>query len=238
MSCSPRASRSWRARCTHVLAEGAPPAPAEMWVSVRTPDGRASGAAGAAASCGWPRRSAEEPVPLGVGWLFQDVTESKQIEQEAAQLRFRDQPAAPGRAGRRRVRGPRPRPRPSTWTSRSPASPTTRCIDRVADGGPAADGTATAATARYGWSGPPRRPPGRPGPSASPGRPDCRCATRDGHPALQCVERAGSVRASAGPSPSRAGAREWAAAARSGRRTSVHAPVRGAAQPRPHAWAS
>ncbi len=33
----------------------------------------------------------EEPVPLGVGWLFQDVTEAKQLEQEASLLRFRAQ---------------------------------------------------------------------------------------------------------------------------------------------------
>ncbi|MDW8809915.1 PAS domain-containing protein, partial [Streptomyces scabiei] len=73
---------------THVLAEGAPPAPAEIWVGVRTPDGEKR-------RCwrsGFLRLAsplAEEPVPLGVGWLFQDVTETKQGEQEAAQLRFR-----------------------------------------------------------------------------------------------------------------------------------------------------
>ncbi|MPY64553.1 PAS domain-containing protein, partial [Streptomyces spongiae] len=73
---------------THVLAEGAPPAPAEIWVGVRTPDGEKR-------RCwrsGFLRLAsplAEEPVPLGVGWLFQDVTESKQSEQEAALLRFR-----------------------------------------------------------------------------------------------------------------------------------------------------
>ncbi|MDX3133856.1 PAS domain-containing protein, partial [Streptomyces europaeiscabiei] len=73
---------------THVLAEGAPPAPAEIWVGVRTPDGEKR-------RCwrsGFLRLAsplAEEPVPLGVGWLFQDITEAKQTEQEAAQLRFR-----------------------------------------------------------------------------------------------------------------------------------------------------
>src|SRR5262249_55513493 len=73
---------------THVLAEGAPPAPAELWVSVRTADGEKR-------RCwrsGFLRLSsplAEEPVPLGVGWLFQDITEAKQTEQEAALLRFR-----------------------------------------------------------------------------------------------------------------------------------------------------
>ncbi|WP_344386927.1 PAS domain-containing protein, partial [Streptomyces aureus] len=72
----------------HVLAEGAPPVPAELWVTVRLPEGDAR-------RCwrsGFVRLAsplAEEPVPLGVGWLFQDVTEAKQTEQEAAQLRFR-----------------------------------------------------------------------------------------------------------------------------------------------------
>ncbi|GHH06889.1 diguanylate cyclase [Streptomyces lanatus] len=73
---------------THVLAEGAPPAPAEIWVSVRTPDGDRR----RCWRCGFVRLAsplAEEPVPLGVGWLFQDVTEAKQAEQEAATLRFR-----------------------------------------------------------------------------------------------------------------------------------------------------
>ncbi|MCZ9342224.1 diguanylate cyclase, partial [Streptomyces sp. TRM76130] len=73
---------------THVLAEGAPPAPAEMWVSVRTPDGERR----RCWSSGFLRLAsplAEEPVPLGVGWLFRDVTESRLAEQESALLRFR-----------------------------------------------------------------------------------------------------------------------------------------------------
>ncbi|WP_030042493.1 PAS domain-containing protein, partial [Streptomyces resistomycificus] len=73
---------------THVLAEGAPPAPAEIWVSVRTPDGEQR----RCWRCGFVRLASpltEEPVPLGVGWLFQDVTEGKQGEQEASLLRFR-----------------------------------------------------------------------------------------------------------------------------------------------------
>ncbi len=45
----------------HVLAEGAPAAPAELWVTLRT----------------------------GVGWLFRDVTAAKLAEQEADRLRFR-----------------------------------------------------------------------------------------------------------------------------------------------------
>ena len=72
----------------HVLAEGQPPAPAELWVTLRTADGDRR-------RCwrsGFLRLAsplAEEPVPLGVGWLFQDVTAEKLAAQEADRVRFR-----------------------------------------------------------------------------------------------------------------------------------------------------
>ncbi|MFH7600312.1 PAS domain-containing protein [Streptomyces racemochromogenes] len=72
----------------HVLAEGAPPGPVELWVTVRTPEGERR-------RCwrsGFLRLAsplAEEPVPLGVGWLFQDVTEARQAELDNGQARFR-----------------------------------------------------------------------------------------------------------------------------------------------------
>ncbi|GHI88171.1 PAS domain-containing protein [Streptomyces xanthophaeus] len=72
----------------HVLAEGAPPAPVELWVSVRT----AEGVRRRCWRCGFLRLAsplAEEPVPLGVGWLFQDVSEARQAQLDTAQLRFR-----------------------------------------------------------------------------------------------------------------------------------------------------
>ncbi|MEU3726155.1 PAS domain-containing protein, partial [Streptomyces sp. NPDC031705] len=72
----------------HVLAEGAPPSPLELWVSVRTPEGVRR----RCWRCGFLRLAsplAEEPVPLGVGWLFQDVTEARQAELDTGQLRFR-----------------------------------------------------------------------------------------------------------------------------------------------------
>ncbi|MGW2390412.1 PAS domain-containing protein [Streptomyces lydicamycinicus] len=74
----------------HVLAEGAPPAVSELWVTLR-------------AEAEVPRRCwrsgfvrlaspmAEEPVPLGVAWLFQDITATKRAEQENSLLRFRAQ---------------------------------------------------------------------------------------------------------------------------------------------------
>ncbi|MEU7296193.1 PAS domain-containing protein [Streptomyces exfoliatus] len=72
----------------HVLAEGSPSAPAEVWVTIRTTTGERR-------RCwrsGFLRLSspmAEEPVPLGVAWLFQDVTEERLAAREADRLRFR-----------------------------------------------------------------------------------------------------------------------------------------------------
>lgn len=59
-----------------------------MWVTLRTAEGERR-------RCwrsGFVRLAsplAEEPVPLGVGWLFRDITAAKQAEQEASRLRFR-----------------------------------------------------------------------------------------------------------------------------------------------------
>ncbi len=107
-----------------MLAEGAPPAPAEMWVSVRSAEGEKR-------RCwrsGFLRLAsplAEEPVPLGVGWLFQDVTEAKHTEQEAAALlRFRANQLHRAAQGGGRVRGPRGGRR-RRLDSRSAGSPTT-----------------------------------------------------------------------------------------------------------------
>jgi PAS domain S-box-containing protein len=94
----------------HVLADGPPVAPAEIWVTLRSgrrteaaAGGGATGAVGAVGETSGPARRcwrsgflrlssplAEAPVPLGVAWLFQDVTESKRQEQETDRLRFRD----------------------------------------------------------------------------------------------------------------------------------------------------
>ncbi|MFD7610382.1 PAS domain-containing protein [Streptomyces sp. NPDC059828] len=71
----------------HVLAEGAPGAPAELWVTLRSGEQRRR-----CWRSGFLRLAsplAEEPVPLGAAWLFQDVTEDKLREQEADRLRFR-----------------------------------------------------------------------------------------------------------------------------------------------------
>ncbi|MEV0845259.1 PAS domain-containing protein [Streptomyces sp. NPDC049954] len=79
----------------HVLAEGPPPAPSEVWVSLREHVGEGAGPGRDGRRCwrsGFVRLSSplsEEPSPLGVGWFFQDVTEARIAEQDASQLRFR-----------------------------------------------------------------------------------------------------------------------------------------------------
>ncbi|MFK4065911.1 PAS domain-containing protein [Streptomyces sp. NPDC029674] len=190
---------------THVLAEGTPPAPAEMWVSVR------SGAAGEQGGGSGERRCwrsgflrlasplAEEPVPLGVGWLFLDVTEAKQTEQEASQLRFRSQQLH--RAAR------------ATAECEDPMEAATVQLDFALAG--FADHALLDLTAgddpvrlvRVAET--PAGPPGPCLPVATAGIP---VRYPEGHPAPQCVERTGSVRASAGAAASPERARQWATA--------------------------
>ncbi|MEV0453473.1 PAS domain-containing protein [Streptomyces sp. NPDC050600] len=74
----------------HVLAAGAPPEPTDLWVTLRGPRGERrrcwrSGFVRLAS----PLAEEPEPVPLGVGWLFQDVTDARLAEQGADRLRFR-----------------------------------------------------------------------------------------------------------------------------------------------------
>jgi len=190
---------------THVLAEGAPPAPAEIWVSVRTAEGDQR----RCWRCGFVRLAsplAEEPVPLGVGWLFQDVTEGKQGEQEAALLRFRTQQLH--RAARAAAECEDPREAATVHLDFALAGFADHAlIDRVA-GGAVADGEA---------EGPVRlvrvaaTPSGAPGPSLLTGQAGLPVRYGQGHPALQCVERTGSVRATVGKVPAEQ-AREWARA--------------------------
>jgi PAS domain S-box-containing protein len=190
----------------HVLAEGAPPAPAEMWVGVRTPEGDQRRRCW---RCGFVRLAsplAEEPVPLGVAWLFQDVTENKQTEQEASQLRFRSNQLH--RAGRAAAECERPLEAATVHLDFALAGFADHAlIDRVA-GGPVADGET---------EGPVRlvriaaTPSGAPGPSLLTGKAGLPVRYATGHPALQCVERAGSVRATAGAVPPEQ-ARAWAVA--------------------------
>ncbi|MFI7138618.1 PAS domain-containing protein [Streptomyces massasporeus] len=189
----------------HVLAEGAPPAPAEVWVSVRATEGEKR-------RCwrsGFLRLAsplAEEPVPLGVGWLFQDVTEAKQTEQEASLLRFRTQQLH--RASRAAAECEDPAEAATVHLDFALAGFADHAvIDRVV-GGALTDTQA---------EGPVRlvrvaaTPSGAPGPSKLADLAGLPVRYAEGHPALQCVERVGALRASAGGAPPEA-AREWALA--------------------------
>ncbi|MFE0377409.1 PAS domain-containing protein [Streptomyces inhibens] len=73
----------------HVLAEGAPPAAAELWVTLRSEEAELPRRCWRSGFVRLASPLAEEPVPLGVAWLFQDVTEAKRTEQENSLLRFR-----------------------------------------------------------------------------------------------------------------------------------------------------
>ncbi|MFB7737754.1 PAS domain-containing protein [Streptomyces sp. NPDC056112] len=191
---------------THVLAEGAPPAPAEFWVGVRTPEGDRR-------RCwrsGFVRLSsplAEEPVPLGVAWLFADVTEAKQGEQEAAMLRFRTNQLH--RAAHAAAECEDPAEAATVHLDFALAGFADHAlIDRVAGGSAPADHE-TAAPVRLVRVA--ATPSGGPGPSLLTGQAGLPVRYGTGHPALQCVDRVGSVRASAGAVPADR-AREWAEA--------------------------
>ncbi|MFF4400378.1 PAS domain-containing protein [Streptomyces sp. NPDC001480] len=198
---------------THVLAEGAPPAPAEMWVGVRTAEGERR-------RCwrSWFLRLAsplaEEPVPLGVSWMFQDVTEAKQGEQEAALLRFRTNQLH--RAARAAAECEDPAEAATVHLDFALAGFADHAlIDRVA-AAPAAEASAEAeveaeASARVRLVRLAATPSGAPGPSLLTGAAGLPVRYEEGHPALQCVERAGTVRADAGEVPAER-SREWALA--------------------------
>ncbi|MFJ9892681.1 PAS domain-containing protein [Streptomyces sp. NPDC091280] len=195
------------AALTHVLAEGAPPAPAEIWVSVRTPEGQLR-------RCwrsGFLRLSSpltEEPVPLGVGWLFQDVTEAKQVEQEASLLRFRAQQLH--RAARAAAECEDPRDAATVHLDFALAGFADHAlVDRVVGGSLNDSDVARSVVVRLVRVA--ATPTGAPGPSLLTGAAGLPVRYGEGHPALQCVERVGSVRASIGTaSPEQA--REWARA--------------------------
>ena len=176
----------------HVLAEGAPPAPAELWVTLRTGDGDRR-------RCwrsGFLRLAsplAEEPVPLGVGWLFQDVTAAKLAAQEADRARFRSSQLH--RASR------------SAAECEDPMEAATSSLDYALAG--FADHALidlVAGDRLVRAAGTPSDAPGPCLPVAGGGIP---LRYAPGHPALQAVDRTGSVRASAGAGSAQA-AGEWA----------------------------
>lgn len=195
---------------THVLAEGAPPAPAEMWVSVRaTESGEPERRCWRSGFLRLASPLAEEPVPLGVAWLFLDVTEAKQTEQDAAQLRFRSQQLH--RAARAAGECEDPTEAATVQLDFALAGFADHAlIDLVSGDGEPVRLVRAAAT-----------PAGAPGPCLPVAKAGLPVRYLEGHPAPQCVERVGSVRASAGTAPPER-AREWAAA-RQWPEDSVHA---------------
>lgn len=168
----------------HVLVEGTPRGLGEVWVTL------ADGPEGERRRCwrsGFLRLAsplAEEPVPLGVGWLFHDVTAAKLAEREADRIRFRASQLH--RAGR------------AAAECEDPMEAATVCLDfalagfadhalidlLVPDGG--ARLIRAAAT-----------PTGAPGPCAPVLGGGIPVRYPPGHPALQAADRSGSVRASA-----------------------------------------
>ncbi|MFD4631314.1 PAS domain-containing protein [Streptomyces sp. NPDC058284] len=197
---------------THVLAEGTPPAPADMWVTVRSAAGQEEGAERRCWRSGFLRLAsplAEEPVPLGVGWLFMDVTEARQTEQVASQLRFRSQQLH--RAARATAECEDPMEAATVQLDFALAGFADHAlVDLLANENPVRL-VRVAAT--------PAGPPGPCLPVAMAGIP---VRYPEGHPAPQCVARTGSVRASAGAGASPERVREWAAA-RQWPEDSVHA---------------
>ncbi|MEU7552405.1 PAS domain-containing protein [Streptomyces sp. NPDC044571] len=164
----------------HVLAEGSSPEPVELWVSVPTPEGVRR----RCWRCGFLRLGsplAEEPVPLGVGWLFQDITEGRQAALDTAQVRFRSSQLH--RAGR------------AAAECEDPAEAAVVRLDFALAGFAehalldVLDQPADPERQRLVRSA--ASPPLLPGSGAIPVR------YEPGHPALQALDRIGSVRSSA-----------------------------------------
>lgn len=180
----------------HVLAEGAPPAPVELWVSVRTTEGVRR----RCWRCGFLRLAsplAEEPVPLGVGWLFQDVTEARQDQLDTARLRFRAQQLH--RAGRAAAECEDPAEAAGVRLEFALAGFAEQALLDVLD-------PSAGPERRRLVRSPAGSAPALPGPGSIPVR------YEPGHPALQALDRVGSVRASAprgAPDPQWARARQW-----------------------------
>ncbi|WP_225845409.1 PAS domain-containing protein [Streptomyces sp. HPF1205] len=187
----------------HVLAEGAPPAASELWVSLRGDD---SGTLHCWRS-GFVRLGSplgEEPVPLGVGWLFSDVTRQKAAEKEGSRLRFRYQQLH--RADRAAAECEDPLEAAALHLDFALAGFADHALLDLAD--EAGRLTRAAAT-----------PDGEPGPGEPVAGSGIPVGYPAAHPVLQAVERLGTVRTSFaakdadGPS-ARARADQWAAARR------------------------
>ncbi|MYR93443.1 MULTISPECIES: PAS domain-containing protein [unclassified Streptomyces] len=188
----------------HVLAEGAPGPPAELWVTLRTAEGERR-------RCwrsGFLRLASpltEEPVPLGVGWMFRDVTARKLAQQEADRLRFRA--GQLHRAARTVSECEDPMEAATSLLDFALAGFADHVLLDLTEHAPVASALAesgerlvrTAAT-----------PADTPGPCLLVAGGAIPVRYGPGHPALQAAERTGSVRTSAGAGDD-GGAAAWAA---------------------------
>ncbi|NED14635.1 PAS domain S-box protein [Streptomyces sp. SID9124] len=165
----------------HVLAEGAPDASAELWVTLR-------GGEGTRRRCwrsGFLRLASpltEEPVPLGAGWVFQDVTAAKLAAQEADRLRFRSNQLH--RAAR------------SAAECEDPMEAATSSLDFALAG--FADHVLVDLVAGERLVRAAATPADAPGPCLPVAGGAIPLRYAPDHPALQAVDRTGSVRTSAG----------------------------------------
>ncbi|MGW7360095.1 PAS domain-containing protein [Streptomyces sp. NPDC054802] len=173
----------------HVLAEGPPRGLADLWVVVTGADGQEQRRCWRSGFLRLASPLAEEPVPLGVGWLFHDVTDAKLAEQEANRLRFRA--GQLHRAGRAAAECEDPLEAATVYLDFALAGFADHVLLDVAEN----DGERLVRAAAS--------PAGAPGPCAGVAGGGLPVRYAPGHPAFQAVERVGSVRASGTPG-------EWA----------------------------
>ncbi|URM90963.1 PAS domain-containing protein [Streptomyces sp. MRC013] len=168
----------------HVLAEGDPRSSAELWATARTPEGeRRRCWRGAFLRLSSPL--SRKPAPLGVAWLFEDVTEARLAEQNADRLRFRASQLH--RAGTAAAECEDPAEAAIVYLDFALAGfADDALLDLVRDDGKRL--VRVAAT--------PVRAPGPVGFAAGAGFP---VPYAPGHPALRALDRAGTVRAGTRP---------------------------------------
>ncbi|GAA2707508.1 MULTISPECIES: PAS domain-containing protein [Streptomyces] len=183
----------------HVLAGGTPPAPGELWVTLRPGSGPSPVPERRCWRSGFVRLAsplAEEPVPLGVAWLFLDVTKTRLAEQESARLRFRGSQLH--RAGR------------AVGECEDPMEAAALCLDFALAGFADHALIDVLPEPQAVPEGPVRLVRAAATPAGSlPAGGGLPVPYREDHPALQAVERCGSVRAVTDRTQDWAAARKW-----------------------------
>ncbi|MCM2393306.1 PAS domain-containing protein [Streptomyces albipurpureus] len=207
----------------HVLAEGAQRGLSELWVTLaegaehpRESAGSgvvpgSGGSPGPGVPPGFDGRRrrcwrsgflrlgsplAEEPVPLGVAWLFHDVTEARLADQEADRLRFRA--GQLHRAGRAAAESEDPTAAAMTYLDFALAGFADHAVVDLLEPGDGGRLIRSAST-----------PTGAPGPCLPVTGGGVPVHYPPGHPALQAADRNGSVRASVPGAASAAERAKW-----------------------------